>query len=375
LRFRIELRDRTFNLRDILDDEALDLNWGYAAVGGCGEFSFRLPRKRFSERQFTGESNIRIYYRNPATDVHDLWYQGLITNKIPSVQGNSENIEISGHGYQSQLSRIRFSTTVTFTAQEASVIVTSLLNTYVTPYTDITYSPSDIEATSFTFDTLEFNLGETVASAIQKIAETVGSIEWGVGKDRDFFFLARSNTIGFRFLQGNNIKSFQDNQDFSDIVNQIYVQGAQSGGTYFTSGPYNDLPSQLKYNLRMEIIQNSSVVTSSVAEQLATARLSDKSEVTRKASANLVDYVGLVESTTPIPLFAEISRKVKFGQKKLGTFLFSGIVGRRINRVNYTLTNNGSLEIALDLGALRPMIAEQISQLEYGLEQQRSAGL
>ena len=151
MKFRVELRDRSFNLKEILDDEAVDVSWSYSRIGGCGDFSMKLPRKRFEERTLTGESNVRIYFRNPDTNVFDLWYQGLITNKIPNINGNSEHIDVSGHGYQVQMGRI-YLNNVTYTSQEASVIIKAILDTYVTPNTNISYSVSDLEATSFTFD-------------------------------------------------------------------------------------------------------------------------------------------------------------------------------------------------------------------------------
>ena len=133
--------------------------------------------------------------------------------------------------------------------------------------------------------------------------------------------------------------------------------------------------------MRATVIQNSSVTTSTVAAQLADATLDEFKEVIRKASCELAGFedrggfTAQMESTTPIPLFAEISRKIKYGQKKYGTFLYSGVVGRLINRINYSLSDDNSLKINLELGQLRSNFAEQISQLEYSLEQQRSAAL
>lgn len=370
--FRLELRDKEFVVKEILDNEYLDLRWSYARVGGCGEFSFMLPRRRFQERALTGESNVRIYYRNPDTNTHDLWYQGLIENKVPTVFGNSETIPISGHGYQAQLSRV-YLDDVSFTSTEASVIITSLLDTYIVPNTDITYDPGDIEVTSFTPDSITFN--ESVLDAIQKLSEIVGSREWGVDKDRKFYFKGKSSTTSFRFVNGMNITNFLDNQDFTQIVNQVFIQGAQVGGTYFKFGAYDDVSSQAKYNLRTRFIQNSSITTESVAAQFSSSVLEEFSEVSRRASCELIDFKAQIEATIPINLFAEISKKVKYGQKKYGTFLYSGIVNRLINRVNYSLSNNNTLQVSLDLDQLKPNVAEQISQLQYNLEQQRSASL
>src|SRR3990167_8737775 len=122
MRIRLELRDKTFNSKDTLEDEATNRSWSYSAIGGCGEINLTLPRKRFEERTITGESNLRLYFRHPVTGVYTLVYQGLIVNKTPSIRGNSETISLSGHGYQEQLNRI-YLPNITYTSQEASVIV------------------------------------------------------------------------------------------------------------------------------------------------------------------------------------------------------------------------------------------------------------
>lgn len=371
MRIRLEIRDRSFNIVDILDNEYLDLTWAYSRIGGCGEFSFRLPRKLFEELAISGSYNVRIYYRNPDTASYDLWYQGQIENKSPSIRGNSEDIAISGHGYQSQLSGI-YLDGVTYTSQEASVIVKSILDTYVTPNTNISYSVSDLEATTFTFDTLEFNTD--ALSALQTIADTVGTREWGVDANRNFFFKARSSTVGFRYSVGRNITNYSENQDFKEIVNRIIVQGAQVGGTYFKA-TFNNAPSQLKYGLRTKTVQNSSVISSSVAQQFANATFAEFNEASVKTMFELVGVEAQLEATTPIPLVNILVKQDKYGERRFGEGLYSGLVNASINRINYTVTNNGSLKINIDLGKIRPALSEEIAQLEYRLEQLRSASL
>ncbi len=369
---RLVVSDRNFNVKEILDNEFYDLSWAYAAIGGCGEFKFNLPRKRFAEKAISGDYNIKIYHRNPTTNVFDLWYQGLIENKIPNVQGLTEYIEFSGQGYQTQLSRIYINND-TQTSKEASVLIKYILDTYVVPYTNISYSISDLVATSFTFDSVTIN--DTALAAITKIAQVVGLTEWGVDRNRKFFFKPQSTSVGFTFLQGNNITNFQDNQDFTAIVNQIYVQGAQTGGTYFLDGPYNDTASQAKYGLRQQVIQNSSITTTTVSAQLAKATIALYKEVTRQATCEVVNYEGLLEGTTPVPLFQEISKKVKYGQRPYGTFLYSGIVNRQIVKISYALSNSNTLTINLELGEIQPKISKKIGRIQYKLDQLSSAAL
>lgn len=349
----------------------MDLRWDYSRIGGCGGFSFRLPRKIFEERAISGAYNVRIYVRNQDTNAYDLWYQGQIENKSPNIMGNSEDIQISGHGYQAQLSNV-YLDNVTYTAQEASVIVKDILDNYIVPNTDITYSAPDIEATSFTFDTITFNTD--AMSALQTISDTVGTREWAVRKNRDFVFKARSETVGLRYVVGKNITNYTENQDYKEIVNRVIVQGAQVGGTYFTA-TYNDLPSQLKYGLRAKPKQNSSITSSTVAEQFADSIFAEFNEAVIKSNFELVGIESQIEATNPIPLVNILVKQDKYGEKKFGEGIYSGLVNIAVNRINYTVTNNNSLKIGIDLGKIRPAVSEAIAQLEYQLEQQRSAAL
>lgn len=371
MKIRVEIRDRSFNVVEIPDKEFLDLSWGYARIGGCGEFSFRLPRRLFEERAISGGYNVRIKYRNPSTNAYDLWYQGSIENKSPSVRGNSEDINISGHGYQSQLSNI-YLDDVTYTAQEASVIVKAILDTYVTPDTDISYNLVDLEATTFTFDTITFNTD--ALSAIQTIADTVGTREWGVDANRNFYFKTRSSAVGFRYSFGRNITNYSENQDFKQIINKIIVQGAQVGGTYYKS-THNDTASQLKYGIKTSTIQNSSVVSSSVATQLASATFAEFNDAVIKTTFELIANEAQIEATTPIPLVNILVKQDKYGEKRYGEGIYSGLVNSVINRINYSYSNNGTLKTTIDLGKIRPAISEAIAQLEYQIEQNRTAAL
>lgn|SRR3990167_2585383 len=375
MRYMVELRNRSFELMDRLEDEVLDLRWSYSRIGGCGEFGFRLPRKLFEEKSVAGDFNIRVYTRASLTGTYSLVYQGLIENKTPAVEGHTETIGISGHGYSAQLPRIYISNGAlakTYVSQEVSIIVKSLLDNYITPDTDITYSASDIEVTSFTPDLIEFSTD--AMSALQTLADLVGGREWGVDKNRNFFFKARSTTVGFKYHFGKELTSFDENQDFASIANRAIVQGAQSGGTYFFE-TFNDTASQIKYGVRSEVLQNSSIVTSAVASQFAEAFFDERGEVLRKATADLAVQEAVLEGTAPVPLVNVIKKGIRYGQKKYGTFLYAGIVGRVINRINYSISRAGSMNVSLDLGKPPSSLSEEIKKLEYSLEQNRTSGI
>jgi hypothetical protein len=369
---RIELRDKDFNLLEFLEKEAINLRFDYARIGGCGAFSFDLPRQYADEKYISGDHNIRIYIRNSDTKNYDLWYQGLIENKSPNISDRKEVLSISGYGYLAQLSRIYISET--YTSQEISVIVKDILDTYVTPNTDITYDAGDIENTGFTADSLKFNTD--VKRALETCANIVGSREWGVDKDRKFFFKAHSQVVGFREFVGGKIIKFSEDFSFKDIANRIVIQGGDVDGTPYTK-TYNDALSQAKYNLRTKVIQNSSIVTDTVSSQFADAIFAEYSDVIKRAKCTKINITTPIESTIPIPLIQIMLSDTRYGEKKYGTFLYCGRVDRKIERVSYYFSKGNSeiINADLQLDYIRPSIAEAISQIEYQLEQQRSGAL
>lgn len=370
--YRIKLSDRDLNILEYLEREALGLSWEYSRNGGCGSFNFDLPRSLCDERFISGDFNIKIERRNPVTNAYDLWYQGLVERKEPSIRGHQETISVIGHGYWVQLGRIRF--TKTYTADEISVIVTDILDTFVVPSTNISYDPGDIEVTGFTPDTLEFK-NATCLEALQTCAELAGGIELGVDRERNFFFKARGTNVSFRFpASGGKLVDYDYEDDFSSIVNQVFIQGGDVAGTPFTFED-TDLISQDKYGRRDRVIQNSAIVTTDVAQQYANALFAEYRDVVRRGRGKLVDYEELLEATTPLGLLLPAVRGTTYGEKTYGTFLYSGRLSFQINRIAYSINSDSDLQIGLTLGELRPDEAEFLSRLANRIEAIRTADL
>jgi hypothetical protein len=374
---KIELRDKSFNILENFDAEFMNLTWEYNRIGGCGSFSFDLPRQYCNEKFISGDFNVRIYVRNATTKIYDLWFQGIVENKAPNVRGIDETISVQGHGYQAQLSRIQLSN-VTYTGQEISVIVKNILDNYIVPNTDIIYTGSDIVATGFTPDSITFNTD--ALNAIQTLADITGTREWGVNSSRSLFFKSRSSSSGIYFPLGDKLTGFSSDDSFKDIVNRVIIQGGDVAGVPFTpdptSSPYNDTPSQNKYGRHDLVYSNSSITTDSVAQQFATSVLLEKKDVVRRGRCELSNYETQIESTIPIPLFELIARGTLYGEKAYGIFLYSGRIQYQVNRITYKLSSNdSSLVTNMEFGQPRPNVSESIAQLAYQLEQLRSAGL
>jgi len=172
------------------------------------------------------------------------------------VANGQEMIDVTGHGYFDQLGR--YYVDRDYSSDEISVIVKDILDNDVVTPSDISYDAGDVAATSYTPDTLEFNTD--AKSALETLADIAGSREWGVDKDRKFFFKAKSTTPGFYFTMGRYVTDFQADQSFGDIINRVIVQGGESSGSPFTR-TVNDTDSQTKYGRRDKVIQNSSITT------------------------------------------------------------------------------------------------------------------
>ena len=368
--YRVVISDRSLNVLEFLDKDIIDLQWEYARIGGCGSFSLTLPRQYCSEKYISGDFNVKIYIRNPSTGAFDLWYQGFVQEKQAKVSNGQEMIDVSGHGYFDQLSR--YYVDEDYSSTEISAIVKDILDDYVTTPSDITYDAGDVVDTGYTPDTLEFNTD--AKNALETLADIAGSREWGVDKDRKFFFKAKSSTASWFFTMGRYVTDFSADQSFGDIVNRIIVQGAESAGTPFTR-TVNDLSSQAKYGRRDRVVQNSAISTNDVADQYGASLLADLSMVIRSGSCSLVGHNTRIEATVPIPLFAMKEPGVTYGTQKYGEFLYSGVIGRQITRITYSIDSNSEMTTKLTLDKTVTGLADQLKRMDYELEQQRSQAL
>lgn len=364
---KVVISDRSFNVIAEIQDKINNLKWEYNRIGGCGAFSFNIDRRFCREIEMGTNFNIKIYRRNPSTDVYDLWYQGRIENKIANVKNQQEVINVKGMGYQSALSDIYVDRD--YSSKTVEFMVEDILDNDVVPNTDII--KDTISATGLTADTWEVNTN--ALNAIKSLAEYTGTREWGVDKDRKFFFKVRSSTVGFIQPFGRTVLNFSTDSSYKEIVNRVVIIGGDVGGSPF-SRTVNDLPSQTKHGRRDRVVQNSAIVTNAVADQFGNALLAEFKDIVRRAKIELLDEQ-LIEVAIPIPLFQMRPRGRKWGEFRWGEALWSGLIDYQINRIQYKLDNQSNLKINIQLGVLTPDIAENINQLAFRIDQVRQQGV
>lgn len=367
-RIVISRRDSPDSPLGEIQNRASSLDWEINRIGGNGSFSFSVLSKLFRDTNLELDSNVKIYLKENGSYV--LRYQGKIQSKNYSVRGNEELVNVSGFGYQVELNNIYVDRN--YTSTETSLVVADVLNQDIVPNTNITYlSSTGIDATSFTPNSLEFNTN--AMNVFQTLAETVGTREWGVDENRRFYFKTRSSSVGFQIPIGATVDGLNYDVSSKEIVNRVIVVGGDVSGSPFTR-IVSDSTSQLKWKRRDEVIQNSAIVTNAVADQFGAAKLAEFANVVRRVRFGVISNL-IWEDSTPIDLIQIKTDVDKYGQKRYGEGLYNAITNLRVNRISYKIDEDGVMRSNIDAGQLRPDVSENISQLQYQIEQLQSVGV
>lgn len=364
--YRIEIADVDFNLLEFLEDEALNISWGYNRIGGCAGFSFDLPRRFNDQGNVSGDFDIKIF-RRIAAGTYSLIFSGFVEDRSPTF-AEPEKINVRGYGYSAHLSRVIVN--ANYQNQEISSVVRTIMDDFVVPNTGITYQASDIVNTGFTAGTLDFNT--TAMNALRTLAEIVGTQEWGVDEDRNFFFKPRSDTINFYFTPGYKVINFSSVDSFRDIVNRIRLEGGDVSGTIYKR-TINSASSQSRWGLREKIVQNSAIISDDVADRYGAAILAEKATLIRRGKITIVGDDAQIEATIPVGTAQFKESGVRYNEEKYSTFLYSGEVAFQINKISYKIDTDKTLIKTLDLGELRPALAQEVSRLDFELDNLRAA--
>jgi hypothetical protein len=76
------------------------------------------------------------------------------------------------------------------------------------------------------------------AEALQGLAEIGGNVEWGVRADKEFYFVPRTSLVRQQYVVGDNISLFQTNTSADDVVNRVYLTGANGLFAVLSNGAY-----------------------------------------------------------------------------------------------------------------------------------------
>lgn len=368
-RYAVELRNRDSNIVKILTKDIKNLTWEYNRLGGYGRCTMTLPISYDElDDYISPDYDIQIYLPNEANDGTNLVYRGYAESYKPEAL-NPDKVTLQFFGYVGQLKRIRVNET--YTSEDVNDIVKDVIQNFVADDTDIIYDASLIDGPTFTVDTITFD--ETADGVMKTLSELAGSVEWGVGSDRKFFFKTRNDTIRHyvRFKKG--IGKFDIINDYSQIINRLVIKGASS----FVE-VVDNTESQNNYGLRTKITSNTAISSSSVAQQYGTSILAEKAAINSRGNVSLVNNKKLFEEVIPIgrvSILTDSIVKAKIYNETAaiyGEVNYGGQQSFQIDKIKYTLDGEGT-RVLMNIGQARPDIALQIRRLEYEIDQLRNA--
>jgi len=376
--FKVQFSTKAGVVQAFVNNQIASLNWTFERMGGCGKFNLVLKRAYDDLTNLTASDrrqryDFQVYITPSFGGVSTLYYRGYVTNIRPSLKDREQTI-VTGFGYGERLKKIQVQDGTgapkIYASSTVSGVVNSLITDFITPNTPITAGTIDTFSTAVT--SIKFN--GTVYEAIKKLADIVGA-EFGVDKNREIYFRTPSTEVGFRFQKKKQIGRIDDEFDWSDIVNRVYIEGGDVDGVPFRFVK-TDQSSKDNYELSEVRISNSSVTTQALAESLADSILLKKRELLRNTGIQLPFNTDLIETNIPLKLAVLVDdpKQVlfKYGTFKYGAQKYCGEETFKINRIDYELKDVSILtEIELNEG--KPNFATQFETLNFELEQQRQA--
>lgn len=352
--YAIELRDKDFNLKARLEQVAVNVSWEWNRLGGCGRCTFVI-KGDYLMVNVQPDDDVRVYLPNSNGTSSTLWYRGYVESVTPSISGgNDGEIRVECAGYVNWLDRVIVQNAgdlKTYSNQETSLIVQSIIETFVEPYSPIV--AGTIQASNLSPDTLQFK--DTAKNCIRTLFDLIGTVEYGVDADLNFFWYNQSETIVEKFWLGGNIVKLSDKVDFKELINYIFLEGGDVGGAAFLAlGGSTD--SIERYGRHEAIVSNGSIVTSAVSSQYISSILNQRGKPTRQLSVSMIGITRRFEATRPMGAYSIIDGDAVQNRALYGTTANGGS-----NKLYGTRTNGGSNQL---YGGFRK---EQIDRVIYSI--------
>lgn len=386
-KYAIELRNSSGTLKKRWENMASNPTWEWNARGGCGTCDFTITGT-YTDYTIEPEDDIRIWIKDiENSNTGKLVYRGYIAS-WERFLGSEERIAISCEGYFNKLRRYIVNDSGSpkvYESQSIESIVDDLIETFVTPNTTPEISLGTVDVSNFSPDYLEFKT--SVADALEVLASLLNNVEYGVDEDLNFFWRTETLAINTRFYIGKDISEYSELTETEEIVNKIYFEGNTQNDVVFT-GNGSSSSSQTKYGLREEIASNSSVNSSSTANQIMNATFLERNRPKVKINLRVHNQTKRFEDTIPMGTVQISNPATNQIRNVWGTTanggsnliwgktassgsnaLWGGVPYHLINRIRYIPTGvDGYFDYELELGGSRFDTPALINQIDSNLE-------
>lgn len=256
-RYKIELRNTSGVLQFVFMDNIENVQWTYLRKGGCEQASFTVidpptteilvPTHSFvalMDESLITLSSASISYAFDETQIQNydvriyldvgagmkVWWRGHIEDArlqlgdpykmVITAKGDFAYLErasVVGLGFPSEEGGI------VFEDLDATTIAKRLIDRVNALGVGITYTNSSTPDSGFIIEAIQFN--SSVFSAIKTLGELAGDAEWGVDRNKEFFFRDEGDVGGSVFLLGKDVAQAEHSYNTQELINRIYLIG------------------------------------------------------------------------------------------------------------------------------------------------------
>lgn len=360
--FEAELLDKNGSLKKMIAGKSV-IGWEYLRTGGCGQCEVNTAFKvggDFDNSLAPGDE-LRLKIGN------QLRYSGKLIKVGRSIKSGAESIDLIFYGYISELSDVIVNET--YEGMEISDIVKDILDNYVVGIKNVSYSASDIEETSFSPASIVFN--HDVLSALTLLAELAGDVEWGVDRNKNFYFKRRDTNVRRTYHIGREIYEYQEIEDHEAVKNVVNVFGSESSVVPLST--ITSAGSVSTFGRKESNIFQSSIVEPSDANRLGLVNVKNTDSKIRQIQVRMKQDDYFVESSHPLGattiVFEPLRTPKKYGNNfKYGRNEKYGSLKRdQISSIRYTMVGGG-MDIQLVISQDIPNVGDQQKQVENQIE-------
>jgi len=356
--FDIHFFDNRGNLSYVFSKIA-NCDWEYNRKGGCGQCNLVVTAPfDFIESKLIPQTSVKIYVNN------QLRYTGKLLRYTKQSEPGNEKIILTFYGYLTELAGIIVRETYENT--EISAIVTDILDNYVLPNSEISYSAADIESTDYSVQSLALN--HSAKDALVLLAQLGGNIEWGVDRNKNFFFKKTDAVVRRVYVVGREVTMFNEIRNDENIVNILNIFGNAGFLAQIQSTQSVETFGSKEANLF-----ESSITEVSDANRLGFVNLKNSAGYQRNIQFLIIKPDEFIETATP--LGATTLRTAVFrGLNKYGTSIKYGTSNRygnlrpdQIENIRYNIAGGG-LAISITMSDDIPSIADTQKRTEFELK-------
>lgn len=362
--FELEIYNKYGDLKKIVTRQAL-VGWEYLRIGGCGQLDMVTQFKVGGEfdRMIRPGDEVRVKIRQ------ELRYSGKLLKVKRRIGNRKEGIDLTFYGYLTELNDPIVA--AEYQDMEVSNIVKNILDNYVVGQSGVrvTYDTADIEETDYAVTLL--NLNHSVMDAIKLLGDLAGNFEWGVDRNKKFYFKRRSLATARTFNIGREIFEYEEIEDHEAVKNKAFVYGTDRDDVLAT---VNSSESASVFGSRQFNIFESAISEQADASRLGIVNVKNRANRSRQISIKTVQDDAFFERTHPLggvavvlepmPTAGKYGNNFKYGENQK----YGNIKEDQIYSIRYVMAGGG-LQAQLVINEDLPNQGEQQKQIEFQIKE------